>query len=130
MSKVLPRKHEFEIEPTMLIRTRDPSDHRQFEEILPWFTPLFVWRGKHWDWVRWSVPKDAAERMGLTGGCVACGHDHTADGEHGDVLIDTAWPETSWWLEANGYTNPDPPTVEEPMIPTQEKRESHDRTTE
>lgn len=93
----------------MLLRPRNPADHRQFEEVLPWFTPLFVWHGGGIDWVRWSVPKDMAEKMGIAGGCVCCGKNDRVEGDMGDYHVDTAWHETDWWLETNGYSNPTAP---------------------
>lgn len=119
-NRVLPRKHEFEVEPSMILRPRNPDDHRQFAEILPWFTPLYVWEGKGCDWVRWSVPQDMAKRMGIDGNCACCGKDNKVKGDHDDVLVDTAWHETDWWLEANGYSNPGAPKVGAPT-PTKEE---------
>lgn len=104
--RVLPRKQESEVEKTVMLRPRNPSDHRQFEEILPWFTPLFVWQDGDIDWVRWSVPQPLAEKMGITSGCACCGKETQVDGGHGDYLVDTAWHETSFWLELNGYALP------------------------
>lgn len=128
MNRVLPRKQESEIEPTVLLRSKNPSNHRDFEEILPWFTPLFVWQGKDQDWVRWSVPQPMAEKMGITGGCAHCGKDTKIEGDHGDYLVDTAWAETDWWLEANGYSNPGPPVLSDGSIdhpkPTKEGESS------
>lgn len=119
MAKVLPRKHRAEVKPSVFIRTRNPADRRQFDELLPWFTPLFVYHDETHDidWVRWSVPEQIAAKWGIDGPCQCCGDKPQTQGEHNDYLVDTAWHETDWWLEANGYSNPDAP-----KIPT-EKRE-------
>lgn len=113
MSRVLPRRQESEVVKTMVLRPRNPDDHRDFQRVLPWFTPLFVWRGPTFDWIRWSVPTSFAARMGLVGACACCGEDTTARGENGDYLIDTAWHEVSWFLEANDYTINTPTEKEE-----------------
>lgn len=109
MSRVLPRKPETGVGKTMLIRPIDPNEHSQFERILPWFTPLFVWNDSEvgHDWVRWSVPKDMAERMGFGQGCACCGKEAQLEGEHADFLIDTMWSEVSFWLLKNGYSLPE-----------------------
>lgn len=114
--RVLPRKSEDELEPTMFLRPRNPADHRQFEEVLPWFTPLFVWRGGVTDWVRWSVPKEKAQQMGIAGGCACCGKDERVEGDMSDYHVDTAWHETSWWLEKNGYSHPGPPVLSDGSV--------------
>ena len=108
MTKTLPRKEQSEIEETVFLRPQRPDDHRQFEELLPWCTPLFVYANKGKNWVRWAVPKTIAEKLGLpTEGCVCCG-EKTVVQDDGDYHVDTAWHETSWWLTANGYALPNP----------------------
>jgi hypothetical protein len=107
VTRVLPRKDVSEIEQTMFIRPRNPDDHRQFHEILPWMTPLFIYHGRGLDWVRWSVPQNLARKLGMGGGCACCGKDTRKTGDVEDFHVDTAWIETDWWLEANGYRKPE-----------------------
>lgn len=107
MTNTLTRKQGSEIPNTFFIRPRDPDDHDQFEEILPWMTPLFVYEMDGIDWVRWAVPPHLAAKMGLdTVGCSCCGGKaETGDGT-GGYVVDTAWHETDWFLEANGWARP------------------------
>jgi len=93
--------------PQGFLRPQDPTDHRQFEEILPWMTPRFVYRWRGAEWVRWAVPAATAKRLGLDEGCVCCGTKPEPLDTEGGLWIDTAWHETSFWLEANGYALPD-----------------------
>jgi hypothetical protein len=106
VTKVLPRKEQSEIEPTVFLRPKDPDDHKQFEELLPWFTPLFLYEMDNADWVRWVVPQSIGRRLGIPeDGCSCCGNKSVV--EDGDsYLVDTAWHETDWWLEANGWAYP------------------------
>jgi hypothetical protein len=87
----------------MFLRPRDPDDHRDFERVLPWMTPLFIYQADGQDWVRWSMPKSVAQRMGFNRGCVCCGESDKVEGDVGDVHVDTALSETDWWLTKNGY---------------------------
>lgn len=92
---------------TAVIRTVNPSDRRQFNELLPWFTPRFVFTHEDREWIRWSVPTEVAKKYGLDAGCACCGEQtilKNADGE--GYLVDTLLAETDWWLEDNGYTIP------------------------
>ena len=92
---------------TVYLRPRDPDDRREFEVLLPWLTPLLVYTESGRDWVRWSVPKQIGAKIGLENGCDCCDQQNVVlNGPNDDYLIDTAWNETSWWLDANGYTTP------------------------
>jgi|SRR5882757_5618762 len=85
----------------MFIRPRRPDDHAQFEWLLPQCMPLFIYadeRGR--DWVRWSLPKTVALKLGWDMGCECCGNTEQATHEPDNAyIIDTAWDETSWFLE-------------------------------
>ena len=100
----LTRSDHHDLKPTVRLRPRHPDEHEQFEVILPWFTPLLVYRMDGEEWVRWHVPFSVAEDIGITGGCVCCGSGalETDGGFH----VDTTWSETDWWLTANGYALP------------------------
>lgn len=104
--KVLPRAEEA-LPETAFLRPVDPDNHADFERLLPWCTPLMVYTMDGEDWVRWSMPKAVARRTGFAEGCACCGEQTAVDGDVDDYHVDTAWNETSWWLEANGYTRPD-----------------------
>jgi hypothetical protein len=100
----LKRADHHDLEPTVRLRPRRPDDHEQFKALLPWLTPILVYRLDGEDWVRWHVPRIVGEDIGLGGGCVCCGSEtvETDGGFH----VDTAWSETDWWLTDNGYELP------------------------
>jgi len=100
----LTRSDHQDLAPTVRVRAPHPDNHRQMEKLLPWFTPLVVYRLDGQDWVRWHVPHTVAEDIGISSGCSCCGTDALAtdDGFH----VDTAWSETDWWLTENGYELP------------------------
>lgn len=106
--RALPHKDGGDVTDTMFLRPRNPDDHRDFNMLLPWLTPLFVYQ-KHGDyWVRWSMPNSIAAKYGMDQGCACCGENLTTEGDSGDVHVDTALQETAWWLTANGYAVPNP----------------------
>lgn len=100
----LTRADHNDLEPTVLVRAPHPDDHRQMEKMLPWFTPLLVYRLDGEDWVRWQVPLAVAEDIGISSGCICCGTGALA--VDGGFHVDTAWSETDWWLTKNGYELP------------------------
>ena len=110
MTTTLPLKQENEIQEGMFLRPRDPSNHDQFQEILPWMTPLFCYQMDGRMWVRWSVPPHIGEKLGMhDSACAHCGK-HVTTQEDGNYVVDIAWGETSWWLLENGYRLPEVPT--------------------
>lgn len=106
MTTTLTLKQEDDIEDGTFLRPRDPSNHEQFEQILPWMTPLFCYHMEGGAWVRWSVPPHIADSLGMNGAaCTCCGK--AAAKDDAGYLVDTAWHETDWWLTANGYALPE-----------------------
>ena len=91
--RTLPRRTG-DLAETMFLRPKRPDDHRDFEMVLPWMTPLFVYEQDGEDWVRWSMPHNVGLRFGLNRGCACCGESETAEGDNGDVHVDTALNET------------------------------------
>ena len=57
----LTRSDHHDLEPTVRLRPPRSSDNRQFIKLLPWFTPIIVYRLDDEDWVRWHVPQSVAE---------------------------------------------------------------------
>lgn len=100
----LTRSDHHDLKPTVRVRPPRTGDHRQMKHLLPWFTPLLVYRMDGEDWVRWHVPYPVAEDIGITGGCDCCGSDALA--VEGGFHVDTAWSETDWFLIENGYELP------------------------
>ena len=100
----LTRSDHHDLEPTVLLRPRRPDDHEQFEKLLPWFTPILVYRMDDEEWVRWHVPHAVAEDIGIDDSC-ACWCSGAVKAE-GGFQVDTAWSETDWWLTRNGYELP------------------------
>jgi hypothetical protein len=102
-AKPVPRLARELITEAMFLRPRDPDDHRQFEEVLPQMTPLFIYADEHdRDWVRWSLPRQVAERYGWDGCRCAtpgCNKAHPAPGQH-SFAVDTAWDEVDWFFDA------------------------------
>lgn len=100
----LKRSDHHDVEATVRVRAPHHDDHRSMEQLLPWFTPILVYRLDGEDWVRWHVPIAVAEDIGIASGCNCCGTDalQVDDGFH----VDTAWSETDWWLIRNGYELP------------------------
>ena len=94
-----------DLEPTVLLRSPRSDDHEQMEKLLPWFTPILVYRLDGEDWVRWQVPQAVAEDIGISSGCICCGTGALV--VDNGVHVDTAWSETDWWLTRNGYELPD-----------------------
>lgn len=97
----LPRLTRDMVQTAMFIRPRRPDDHREFEQVLPRWTPLFVYADENGrDWVRWSIPLDMALQMGLDKGCQCCSHmEEVSEAPEHSYLVDTAWDETDWYLE-------------------------------
>lgn len=100
----LKRSDHHDVKATIRIRPPRPGDHRHMEQLLPWFTPLLVYRLDGEDWVRWHVPDTVAEDIGISNGCLCC--DRGALRVDGGFHVDTAWSETDWWLIRNGYELP------------------------
>ena len=100
----LTRSDHHDLEPTVRLRPPRSSDNRQFIKLLPWFTPILVYRLDDEDWVRWHVPQSVAEDIGITGGCVCC-ETGALEAEDG-FEVDTSWSDTYWWLTDNGYELP------------------------
>jgi hypothetical protein len=100
----LKRSDHHDLETTVRVRAPHPEVLRHMEKLLPWFTPLLVYRLDDEDWIRWHVPPSVAEDIGVSDGCSCCGTGalKTDDGFH----VDTAWSETGWWLTENGYELP------------------------
>lgn len=106
MTTTLPRESFGDLVQTVFLRPRNPGDHREFERLLPWLTPLFVYAMEGDDYVRWHVPPAIGEQMGLTSsGCACCGEKTVIETDKG-FHVDTVWSETGWWLTANGYALP------------------------
>jgi hypothetical protein len=116
--RALPRKPGDDLPDTMFLRPQRPGDHREFDALLPWCTPLFVYENDGNDWIRWSIPKPVAARSGMDAGCACCGESMLVEGDNDDYFVDTAWRETDWWLQANGYALPD---VAQRNTPTPQK---------
>lgn len=100
----LTRSDHRDLAPTVRLRPPRPGEHRQMKKLLPWFTPILVYRIDDEDWVRWHIPYSIAEDIGISGGCACCG-DGAAEADNG-YHVDTAWSETGWWLTENGYELP------------------------
>jgi hypothetical protein len=87
----------------MFLRPRRPDDHREFERLLPQCSPLFVYADENGrDWVRWSIPRQVAEKMGMGNmQCACCGdtEKQTHASTH-SYAVDTAYDEVDWFLEA------------------------------
>lgn len=106
MTATLPREDFADLVQTVFLRPRNPDDHREFERLLPWFTPLFVYAMDGDDYVRWHVPTAIGEKMGLDrSGCACCGEKTVIETDTG-YHVDTAVVETDWWLTTNGYALP------------------------
>ena len=118
----LTRSDHHDLEPTVRVRSPHPDDHRQMEKLLPWFTPLLVYRLDGEDWVRWHVPHTVAEDIGVSSGCVCCGTG--ALEAEGGFHVDTAWSETDWWLTTNGYELPTGVANRNTGTPQKEGKES------
>lgn len=101
--RTIPRRDSDQVAATMFLRPQRPDDHRDFERVLPWCTPLFVYTQDGMDWVRWSMPRSVGARFGLEGGCACCGASEQVEGDNDDYHIDTALKETDWWLATNQY---------------------------
>ena len=89
----------------MVMRPRDPSDHRDWMKILPVSTPLFVLVHPYGEdtesdpMVRWSMPRDEAEKFGLWGtGCACCGAG-AGDDKGTTWEFDTMLDEIDWYLD-------------------------------
>ena len=96
----LPRLDRSMITTTLFLRPRRPDDHREFEMLLPHCTPLFVYADEDGrDWLRWSLPRVVAEKVGLGDmRCDCCGEPLQGGGDHA-VVIDTARDETDWFFD-------------------------------
>lgn len=91
-----------DVEDRLIIRAMDPADHSDWLKVLPFARPQFLHNdpdGKD-VFVRWSMPKEDAQRFGLWGaGCACCGAGG-ATNEVGDTWeFDTVVAETDWYLE-------------------------------
>lgn len=100
----LKRADPHDLKPTVRVRVPRPGEHRHMQKLLPWFTPLLVYRLDGEDWVRWQVPQAVAEDIGISSGCICCGTGALM--VDGGFHVDTAWSETDWWLTENGYELP------------------------
>ena len=120
MPITIPRRSKDGLASKMFLRPANPMDHRHFDLLLPWATPLLVYAMDGRDWIRWALPKAKAEEYGLADGCSCCGDGRIKPGEAG-IEFDTALSETEWWFTANGYVIADTTTIN----PT-EKSNSHD----
>ena len=95
----LPRMTHDKVSETMFLRPRDPSDHRDFQMVLPLMSPLFLYDDEDGKtWLRWSVPMDVAVRFGFNGGCACCGGRKSTDGAH-SITLDTLLSEVEWFFD-------------------------------
>ena len=117
----LRREDHHNLSETVRLRPRRPDDHEQFEALLPWFTPVLVYRMNGEEWVRWHVPQSVAENIGISGGCACCGEG--AAESDGGYHVDTAWSETDWWLTRNNYELPPYGVANRNTDPTKEGEE-------
>jgi hypothetical protein len=99
--KELPRMDRSLVSTVMFVRPRRPDDHTEFEWLLPQCTPLFVYADENGrDWVRWSLPKEVAAKLGWNMQCACCDHTEpaTVEPEH-SYAVDMAYDEVDWFLE-------------------------------
>lgn len=115
----LKRSDHHDLEPTVLLRPFRSNGHEQFEKLLPWFTPILVYRMDDEDWVRWHVPHTVAEDVGIAGGCACCGSG-AVEVENG-FHVDTSWPDVDWWLLRNGYELPPYGVADRNIVTPQEE---------
>lgn len=107
MSITIPRKSRVDIPETVFLGIEDPSRPSGLDKLLHELTPILVYTGANGrDYVRWSMPREVAQRYGWGDmRCACCPPDEpstvaaTVDAFH----VDIAWSNTAAYLTMHGY---------------------------